>query len=132
MIKEDIIEEANKLGIKVTLETFDSVYQLNPDNKLLSNACASKECPYFLHPRQDFCSHIERMKLNPEFIHSYHRTIYACKNKPINQIISEMASGKHRPNQYTGQPLQISKKILIEKYSGDIEMNKDIYMEIYG
>jgi hypothetical protein len=59
MSKSDIIVEANKLSIDVSEETFDSIYQLNPDNKLLSNACMSKGCLYFLHPRADFSSHIQ-------------------------------------------------------------------------
>lgn len=132
MSKQDIIVEANNLGINVCEETFDSVYTLNPDNKLLSNACMAKDCPYYLRPRTDFSSHIERMKTNPDFIHSYHRTIYADKNKPINQIIEDLAKGYHRPEKYSCVPLTISKKILIEKYSGDIELNKDIYETIYG
>jgi len=132
MSKSDIIIEANKLGIDVSEETFDSVYQLNSDNMLLSNACMSKECPYFLHPRTDFSSHIERIKANPNFIHSFHRTIYADRTKPINNIIQNLESGLHRPVKYSCVPIGISKKILIEKYSGDIEINKDIYQTIYG
>jgi predicted RNase H-like HicB family nuclease len=136
MSKEDIIEaiikEATNSGIQVSLDTFDTVYQFNPDNKLLANACMSKECPYYLIPRKDFSAHIERMKSDPKFIHSFHRTVYACKNKPINKIIDDLAKGKFRPGQYTNQPIQISKKILIEKYSGDVEINKDIYTTIYN
>jgi hypothetical protein len=132
MSKEDVLEEATRFGIEVNEETFDTVYQFNPDNKLLSNACMSKECPYYLHPRNDFSSHIERMKADPNFIHAFHRTVYACKNKPVNQIISSIASGKYRPDKYTDIPIQISQKILIEKYSGDVELNKDIYMTIYN
>lgn len=132
MSKSDIIIEANKLGIDVNEETFDTVYQLNPDNKLLSNACMSKDCPYFLHPRTDFSSHIERIKTNPNFLHSFHRTIYADRSKPVNKIIQDLANGSLRPVKYSGVPIQISKKILIEKYSGDIELNKDIYQSIYG
>ena len=132
MSKSDIIIEANKLGIDVSDETFDTVYQLNPNNKLLSNACMSKDCPYFLHPRADFSSHIERIKANPDFIHSFHRTIYADRTKPVNKIIQDLANGLHRPVKYSSVPIQISKKILIEKYSGDIELNKDIYQSIYG
>ena len=132
MSKEDILVEAIWLGIQVTNETFDDVYKFNPDNRLLSNACMSKECPYYLHPRGDFSTHVERMKADPNFIHAFHRTVYACKNKPINQIISSLANGKYRPGQYTDVPIQISKKILVEKYSGDVELNKDIYMTIYN
>jgi uncharacterized protein YacL (UPF0231 family) len=131
MSKSDIIVEANKLDIDVNEETFDTIYQLNPDNKLLSNACMSKDCPYFLHPRADFSSHIERIKANPNFVHSFHRTIYADRKKPVNKIIEDMAKGFHRPKKYCGDPLEISKKVLIEKYSGDIEINKDIYESIY-
>jgi hypothetical protein len=129
---EAMIGEANRVGIDVNVSTFDSVYILNHDNKLLSNACMSKECPYYLHPRTDFSSHIERLKANPEFIHSFHRTVYACRNKPINQIIEHIAKGACRPDKYLCEPIQISKKILVEKYSGDVEINKDIYMGIYS
>lgn len=132
MSQEDIISEANRLGIQVCEETFNTIYQFNPDNKLLSNACMAKDCPYYLSPRADFSSHIERMKSNPDFIHSYHRTIYADKNKPINKIIEDLAKGYHRPEKYSNVPLIISKKIIVEKYSGDIELNKDIYETIYG
>ena len=132
MSKHDIIVQANKLGIDVNEETFDSVYQMNPDNKLLSNACMSKDCSYFLHPRTDFSSHIERIKANPNFIHSYHRTIYADRTKSVNNIIQDLANGTHRPVKYSSIPLEIEKKILIEKYSGDIELNKDIYQSIYN
>lgn len=132
MRSDTILVEAIGLGINVNKQTFDSVYKFNPDNKLLLNACMSKECPYYLHPRADFSAHVERMKSDPNFIHSFHRTVYACKNKPINQIINSIASGQFRPNQYTGQPIQISKKILVQKYSGDVEINKDIYMSIYN
>jgi hypothetical protein len=132
MSKQDIVSEANRLGIQVCNETFDSVYQFNSDNKLLSNACMAKDCPYYLKPRADFSSHIERMKANPNFIHSYHRTIYADKNKSVNKIIENLANGYHRPDKYSCVPLPISKKILVEKYSGDIELNKDIYETIYG
>lgn len=132
MSKSDIIIEANKLGIDVSDETFDTVYQVNPDNKLLSNACMSKDCPYFLHPRTDFSSHIERIKANPNFIHSFHRTIYADRTKSINEIIKDLANGYCRPTKYYGVHIGITKKILIEKYSGDIEINKDIYQSIYG
>jgi hypothetical protein len=131
MSKDDIITEANKLGINVSSETFDSVYYINEDNKLLLNACMAKDCPYYLHPRTDFSAHIERMKADPNFIHCFHRTIYAFKNKPINQIIENIHSGKCRPYLYANEPIQISKQILVEKYSGDVEINKDIYMAIY-
>ena len=130
--KQDIITTANGLGIDVNEENFDSIYKLNPDNKLLSNACMAKDCPYFLHPRIDFSSHIERIKANPNFIHSYHRTIYADKNKSVKNIINDLSIGKHRPSKFSSIPLTISKKILIEKYSGDIQLNKDIYESIYG
>jgi len=132
MSKQDIITKAIELGIDVNEETFDSIYQFNPDNKLLNNVCMSKDCPYFLHPRTDFSSHIERIKANPDFIHSYHRTIYADKHKSVNKIIEDLVKGSHRPDKYSGVPLSISKKILIEKYFGDIELNKDIYESIYG
>lgn len=129
---QDIVSEANKLGVQVCGETFDKVYQFNPDNKLLSNACMAKDCPYYLKPRTDFSSHIERMKANPNFIHSYHRTIYADKNNSVNKIIDDLAKGYHRPGGYSCVPLDVSKKILVEKYSGDIELNRDIYETIYG
>ncbi len=132
MSKQDIIAKAKEIGIEVNEENFDSVYQFNPDNKLLNNACMSQDCPYFLHPRSDFSSHIERIKANPNFIHSYHRTIYADKHKSVNKIIENLLQGYHRPEKYSCVPLSISKKILIEKYYGDIELNKDIYETIYG
>jgi hypothetical protein len=132
MSRQDILNTAINLNIDVNDETFDSIYQFNDDNKLLSNACMSKDCPYFLHPRTDFSSHIERIKANPEFIHSFHRTIYADKNKLINKIIDDLSKGYHRPTKYSCVPLTISKKILIEKFSGDIELNRDIYESIYG
>ena len=131
MDKELILEEAISLGIDVNEDTFDSIYKFNPNNKLLSNACVSKECPYYLHPRNDFSSHLDALKLNTNFIDSFHRTIYMSKNKPINIIIDDLACGKCRPKQYNLIPLPISKNILIEKYSGDIEINKDIYMSLY-
>jgi hypothetical protein len=131
MSKQAIILEAIGLGIDVSEETFDSVYTFNPDNKLLANACMGKDCPYYLHPRGDFSAHIERMKANPDFIHSFHRTVYMCKNKPINKIIEDLEYGKCRPGKYQDVPLTISKKILVEKYSGDVEINKDIYQSIY-
>ena len=43
MTQEDIISEANRLGIQVCGEIFDTVYKFNPDNKLLSNACMAKD-----------------------------------------------------------------------------------------
>lgn len=132
MTREAILAEAIGLGIQVNEDTFDSVYTFNPDNKLLSNACMAKDCPYYLHPRNDFSAHVERMKANPDFIHSFHRTVYMSKNKPINKIIEDIATGKCRPGQYQHVPLTISKKILVEKYSGDVEVNKDIYMSIYN
>lgn len=132
MSKQDIINEACGLGIQVCEETFDSIYKFNEDNKLLSNACMAKDCPYYLKPRTDFSSHIERMKSNPEFIHSYHRTIYADRNKSMNKIINDLADGTHRPEKYSCIPINISKKILVETYSGDIELNADIYKAIYG
>jgi hypothetical protein len=49
MSKSDIITEANKLCIVMSKETFDSVHKLNPDNKLLSNACMYKDCPKIIH-----------------------------------------------------------------------------------
>lgn len=137
MSKQDIISTAVGLGIDLGIgidvdeKTFDSIYQFNPDNKLLSNACMAKDCPYFLHPRTDFSSHIERIKANPDFIHSYHRTIYADKKKSVNKIIEDISKGHCRPAKYLDSPLNISKKILIEKYYGDIELNKDIYNSIY-
>jgi len=132
MKQKAIIEEANKLGIEVNDETFDSIYTFNPNNKLLANACMGKDCPYYLHPRTDFSAHIERMKLNPDFIHSYHRTIFTCKTKSVNKIIENISDGYCRPGKYSNEPIKISKKIIIEKYSGDVEMNRDIYMGIYG
>ena len=131
MSKEAILNEAIGLGIIVSENTFDSVYTFNPDNKLLSNACMAKDCPYYLHPRNDFSAHVERMKTNPDFIHSFHRTIWVNKNKPINKIIDDIVCGKCRPGQYQNIPLTITNKILIEKYLGDVEINKDIYMSIY-
>lgn len=129
--KEAILSDAIRLGINVSEETFDSVYTFNPDNKLLANACMGKDCPYYLHPRNDFSAHIERMKTNPDFIHSFHRTIFINKNKPINKIIEDISCGKCRPGQYQNIPLNISKNVLIDRYSGDVEINKDIYMSIY-
>ena len=85
-----------------------------------------------MNPRSDFSYHIERMKANPDFIHSYHRTIYADKNKHINKIIDNLAKGYYRPEKYSCVPLNISKKVLVEKYSADIELNKDIYETIYS
>ena len=131
MTREAIIFESVEMGINVNEQSFDTVYTFNPDNKLLSNACMAKDCPYYLHPRNDFSAHVERMKANPDFIHSFHRTVYMCKNKPINKIIEDIATGKCRPGQYQFVPLTISKKILVEKYSGDVEINKDIYKSIY-
>lgn len=61
MSKEEIIIQANLLGINVSKETFNLTYELNPNNKLLSNACMSKNCPYFLIPINNFTSHNERM-----------------------------------------------------------------------
>ena len=132
MSREAIILKAVEMGINVNEATFDSVYTFNPDNKLLANACMGKDCPYYLHSRKDFPSHVERMKANPDFIHSFHRTVYRCKNKPINKIIEDLATGKYRPGQYQHVPLTISKKILVKKYSGNVEVNKDIYMSIYN
>jgi hypothetical protein len=131
MSKEAILTEAIGLGINVSESSFDSVYTFNPDNKLLANACMAKDCPYYLCPRNDFSAHIERMKSNPDFIHSFHRTVWVNKNKSINKIIEDIVDGKCRPGQYKFVPLTISKKILVEKYSGDVEINKDIYMSIY-
>lgn len=132
MTKEDIIKNANVLNIQVNQDTFDSVYTFNSNNKLLINACMAKDCPYYLHPRDDFSSHIERMKTNPDFIHSFHRTIYKQKNQPINKIIDDIAVGKFRPGKYNSIPLEISKKIIVQKYHGDVEINKDIYMSLYN
>lgn len=132
MSRQDIITKANELGIDVNEETFDTVYQFNSENKLLNNACMSKECPYFLVPSARFSSHIERIKANPNFIHSYHRTIYAVKNKPVNNIIEFLVKGYYRPEKYSNIPLPISQKTLIEKYYGDIESIKDIYESIYS
>lgn len=132
MSKEVIIADANSLGIKVDENTFDTIYTFNPDNKLLANACMAKECPYYLHPRVDYSAHVERMKSNPDFIHSFHRTVYINKNKPINKIIEDIVSGSCRPGQYQNEPITISKKIIVEKYTGDIEINRDIYMSIYN
>jgi hypothetical protein len=132
MSKENILAEAIVMGINVTEETFDSVYSFNPDNKLLANACMGKDCPYYLQPRNDFSAHVERMKTNPDFIHSFHRTVYMNKNKPINKIIEDLTLGKCRPGQYQSVPLTISKKVIIEKYSGDVEINRDIYQSIYN
>lgn len=112
MSKQDIVSEANILGIQVCSKTFDTVYEFNTDNKLLSNACMAKDCPYYLKPRTDFSSHIERMKENPNFIHSYHRTIYADKNKSVNKIIEDLAKGYYRPNKNCCVPITISKKYL--------------------
>jgi len=131
MSREAIINEAIGLGIDVSEETFESVYTLNPDNKLLSNACMAKDCPYYLHPRNDLSTHIERMKAHPEFIHSFHRTIWMDRNKPVGKIIEDISSGKFRPDPYEFVPLTISEKILIEKYYGDVEINRDIYTSIY-
>ena len=130
MNKQDIINKAEELGIHVNQDTFDDVYKFNPDNGLLSNACASKSCPFYLIPRTDFSAHIERLKNNPDFIHSYHRTIFAQRNKTICKIIDSIKSGEFRPLQYKNTSIEIP-RIILEKYSGDIEINKDIYMSIY-
>jgi hypothetical protein len=132
MTKEQILSEAIELGIDVNFDTFDSIYTFNPDNKLLANACMAKDCPYYLHPRKDFSAHIERMKTNPNFVHSYHRAICMGKNKPINKIIDNISDGSCRPGQYQFVPLPISKSLIIEKYLGDIEILKDIYQSIYS
>ena len=132
MDTQTIILEAQGLGIDVDETTFDDVYKINPDNKLLSNACMAKDCPYYLHPRADFSTHVERMKANPNFVHSYHRTIYANKNKSVPYIINKISYGSCRPNKYLDVPIEISTKILVEKYTGDIEINRDIYQSIYG
>lgn len=71
----------------------------------------SKDCPYFLHPKTDFSSHIERIKANPNFIHSFHRTIYADRTKTINKIIQDLASGTCRPAKYQGVQIGITKNI---------------------
>ncbi len=129
MDKSTIIKEAVAKGIEVTEETFDSVYTFNPNNMLLQNACMAKECPYYLHPRKDFSSHIERMKADPTFIQSFHRTIFEFKDRPVNSIISKLVKGEARPPKYKNVP--INKKITLE-VEQNVEMNRDIYQTIYN
>ncbi len=129
MDKSTIIQKAKEKGIDVTEETFDSIYTFNPNNMLLQNACMAKECPYYLCPRKDFSSHIERMKSDPNFIHSFHRTVFEFKDKPVNTIISKLTKGESRPIKYKNVP--IFSKITLE-LEQDIELNKDIYQTIYN
>lgn len=129
MNKSNIIQEAIAKGIDVSEETFDSIYTFNPNNMLLQNACMSKECPYYLCARKDFSSHIERMKADPDFIQSFHRTVFEFKDKSVNTIISKLAKGESRPIKYNNVP--ITSKITME-LEQDVELNKDIYQTIYG
>ncbi len=129
MDKSTIIQEAVSKGIEVSEETFDSVYTFNPNNMLLQNACMAKECPYYLCPRKDFSSHIERMKADPTFIQSFHRTVFEFKDKSVNTIISKLTKGESRPIKYKN--VSINNKITLE-VEQEIGLNQDIYQTIYG
>ena len=99
---------------------------MNENNQLLHNSCMSKECQYYLIPRNDFSTHIERLKtVNPEFIHAYHKTIYHNRKSSINQIIEDIVVGKE-----TRGDIKYSRNMVLRK-TDDIELNRDIYNAIY-
>lgn len=126
MTMEDIINEANKLNINVTIENFNEIYDWNDNNNLICNACMFKECKYFLIPRKDFNCHIERLQSKEDFIHAYHKTINKNRKSDINKIINYISEGKE-----TRGDLTYNKKIVLKKYD-DIELNRDIYFALYG
>lgn len=129
MNKQQIISEAIDKGINVSEETFDSVYKINPNNMLLQNACMFKQCPYYLCPRKDFSSHMERIKADHNYIQSFHRTIFEFKDKPVNTIITNLSNGVARPTKYKNVP--INSKITLE-VEQEIELNKNAYQTIYN
>ena len=129
MSKTDIIQEAAEKGINVSEETFDSIYEFNPNNMLLKNACMCKSCPYYLQPRKDVSSHLESMKSDPTFIQSLHRTIFEFKDNPVNSIISKLAKGEARPPKYKNVPINTKITLEVEQ---DIKINRDIYQSIYN
>lgn len=124
LTRDEIITLAPK-HLNVTNENFNEIYTFNPANCLLSNACMSSKCKYFLEPRKDFSAHMSQK--TPNYIHSLHRTMYKDFTCSTITIIDNLLNGVNRPHI---APIDM-KRCDIEKYVDDIEKLKDFYVAFY-
>nr|BDT62893.1 MAG: hypothetical protein [Trachysalambria curvirostris majanivirus] len=94
MTKEQIIDAAQKRGIRVYKETFEIVYKrYDPKLMLLREACQSSQCPHFLVPHRNFNQHLEVDREKPNFAHCLHKVTSDSINMTTDDIIKKVASG---------------------------------------
>ncbi|XP_064110486.1 uncharacterized protein LOC135218252 [Macrobrachium nipponense] len=95
MTRQQVITEAQRRGIEVSEDTFDQVYKRFRPTGLLSNACQTRACPYFLQPRKTYNQHasVERKKGVGVFVHGLHKASHAHRAEDVDEIISVISSG---------------------------------------
>ncbi|KAK4290966.1 hypothetical protein Pmani_036183 [Petrolisthes manimaculis] len=108
MTKEQIVAEAQKRGIDVTLDTFDQVYRhYRPNTGLVGNACLSHACPFYLKPDRTYNQHasIERLHIESPFPHAFHKAAYLHRQDILPNALANLESGVYRPPRGPQAPL---------------------------
>ncbi|XP_068245686.1 uncharacterized protein [Palaemon carinicauda] len=126
MTRQQIISEAQNRGIAVSEENFDQVYRrFRPTTGLLSNACQTRACPYFLQPNKSYNQHasVERKK-GGVFVHALHKAAYSHQGDALNGIVSVIRSGILTKEQ-TPVP-----EYAVQKLASEIEILKVSYQEM--
>ncbi|KAK3865167.1 hypothetical protein Pcinc_029210 [Petrolisthes cinctipes] len=108
MTKEQIVAEAQKRGIEVTLDSFDQVYRhYRPNTGLVGNACLSHACPFYLKPDRTYNQHasIERLHIESPFPHAFHKAAYLHRQDILPNALANLESGVYRPPRGPQAPL---------------------------
>lgn len=125
MTRQQVISEAQRRGVEVSEDTFDRVYKRFRPTGLLSNACQTRACPYFLQPMKTYNQHssVERKK-GGVFVHGLHKASLAHRAEDVDQIVSVISSGSltkdHKPIPETA----------VRKLSSEIGFLKVRYQEM--
>lgn len=76
MTREQIVEEAQRRGIDVTLDTFSQVYKYREKVGICRNCCQVRECPQYLIPNRHVNAHLEvERRDNVHFPHTLHLAV---------------------------------------------------------
>lgn len=127
MSQQEIIREAQRRGIEVTNETFNQVYKkYRPTTGLLTNACQTTACPYYLQPSKSYNQHgsVERKRGPSRFVHALHRVAYQYQDSDASTALMHLASGS-----LTRTQASVPKED-VNRIAHDFERLKHIYREI--
>ncbi|XP_064107387.1 uncharacterized protein LOC135216184 [Macrobrachium nipponense] len=126
MTPQQIVHQAQQLGVDVTEETFEKVYKkYRPQVGLLGNACQTKRCPYYLQPKEHYNQHasVERLMGKTPFIHGMHKIVNQYHSHDLSTILKEMSSGEH-----TNKKEPIPEEAVL-KWEPGVKKLKSIYSE---